>query len=60
MKPVILLEWVNGQIDVAEKTFLKYAKLVDNEEVVETNKIKFFANERPTLVEVPKITKAIE
>ena len=47
-------------LGVTEKTFLKYAKLVDNEEVVGTNKIKFFANEKPTLVEVPKITKAIE
>ena len=47
-------------LGVSEKTFLKYAKLVDNAEVVGTNKIKFFAYEKPTLVEVPKVAKVIE
>ena len=47
-------------LGVSEKTFLKYAKLVDNAEVVGTNKIKFFADEKPTLEVVPKLTKAID
>jgi len=47
-------------LGVSEKTFLKYAKLVDNAEVVGTNKIKFFADEKPTLEVVPKISKVIE
>ena len=47
-------------LGVSEKTFLKYAKVVDNAEVVGTNKIKFFADEKPTLVEVPKVSKVID
>ena len=47
-------------LGVTEKTFLKYAKLMDNTVVEGTNKIKFFATEKPTLVEVPKIAKVIE
>ena len=42
------------------KNILKYAKLMDNAEVEGTNKIKFFADEKPSLVEVPKIAKVIE
>ena len=47
-------------LGVTEKTFLKYAKLMDNTVVEGTNKIKFFATEKPTLVEVLKIAKVIE
>ena len=47
-------------LGVTEKTFLKYAKLMSNTVVEGTNKIKFFATEKPTLVEVPKIAKVIE
>lgn len=47
-------------LGVTEKTFLKYAKLMDNTVVEGTNKIKFFKDETPTLVEVPKIAKVIE
>ena len=47
-------------LGVTEKTFLKYAKLTDNAEVEGTNKINFFAKEKPSLVEVPKVAKVIE
>ena len=47
-------------LGVTEKTFLKYAKLMSNTVVEGTNKIKFFATEKPTLVEVPKVAKVIE
>ena len=47
-------------LGVTEKTFLKYAKLMDNTVVEGTNKIKFFADKKPTLVEVQKIAKVIE
>ena len=47
-------------LGVTEKTFLKYAKLTDNAEVEGTNKINFFADDKPSLVEVPKVAKVIE
>jgi len=47
-------------LGVTEKTFLKYAKLMSNTVVEGTNKIKFFADEKPTLEVVPKIAKVIE
>jgi site-specific recombinase XerD len=45
---------------VSEKTFLKYAKLMSNTVIEGTNKIKFFADKKPTLVAVPKVAKVIE
>ena len=47
-------------LGVTEKTFLKYAKLMSNTVVEGTNKIKFFADKKPTLVEVPRVAKVIE
>ena len=47
-------------LGVTEKTFLKYAKLMSNTVVERTNKIKFFADKKPTLVDVSRVTKVIE